>query len=340
MKIARSLVISTLAAAPLAALAQSSVSVWGKLDLSVDRTKNGPASAWTMEDNASRLGFRGVEDLGGGMKAHFGIENGFNADTGTSPTSATSPFYRNTYVGLQHISFGALSIGRLDTNNPAGSPIYSIITTHITPVIHDSGAPAIGTPVLNNRNRYNNSINYRAPTFAGLTFRARVSLNGANSAAVTEEAALKNFDASLNYAFGDGGIAVGLSKDKFSATAPANSFDSKWTVVGSYKFGPVKLQGTYGRDKYNVTSASRRKEVPYWLGGVTAEIGEGKLIANVGQRAVQADINGRLRVAQIGYGYDLSKRTTLYALFDQRDPNTNVANDKIRTFSAGIQHDF
>lgn len=337
MKVKHTLVITTLAAAPLAVLAQSTVTVYGRLDVSVDRTKTGPSSMWREVDNASRLGFRGVEDLGGGMKAHFGIESGYGADTGTP----TNPFYRNSYVGLQHTSAGFLSIGRTDSANPAGSPIYSLVTAHLAPAVHDAGAPAIGTKVLNARNRFNNAINYRTPTFAGFLLRARAALNGDNVTGVTVENQVKNYDLGLNYALGGFGFGLGTSKDKYDGiAAPANSFDSKWTVLAAYTFDPVKVYATYGQDKFTAVGATARKDVDYWLVGTRASFGSHEITVNVMQRDVQTDRRGKLKKWQASYAFDFSKRTQVYALYDAEDPNTNVANDKIRTFSVGIQHNF
>jgi predicted porin len=342
MKVRQTLVATTLAAAPLAVFAQSSVTVYGRLDLSIDRTKTGPSSMWTMEDDASRLGFRGIEDLGGGIKAHFGLESGFNADTGVSPTTSTAPFYRNSYVGLQSPSLGYLSIGRTDSANPAGSPIYSLVTANLVPAVHDAGAPAFGTRILNARNRFNNAINYRAPSFAGFTLRARAALNGNNATAATVENQIKNFDVGLNYALGGLGLAVGASKDKYDGIAtPANAFDKKWTVIAAYKFEPVKVYATYGKDSFkNVPTATRRTDVAYWLVGTNVELGAHEITANIMQRAVQADRNGQLKKWQASYNFNLSKRTQVYALYDNDDPNSNVANDKIKAFSVGIQHNF
>jgi predicted porin len=341
MKLKQTLVVTTLAAAPIAVFAQSSVTVYGRLDVSVDRTKAGASSLWEETDNASRLGFRGLEDLGGGMKAHFGIESGFNADTGVTPTSATAPLYRNSYVGLQSTSLGYLSIGRTDSANPAGSPIYSLVTANLAPAIHDAGAPAFGTKVLNARNRFNNAVNYRSPTFAGLTFRARGALNGENAAAATQENQIKNYDASLNYALGGLALSVGASKNTYDGIAtPANSFDKKWMLIAAYSFEPVKVYATYGKDRFNVTSATRRADVAYWLVGARGEAGPHEITANVMQRAVQSDINGKLKKWQASYSYSLTKRTQVYALYDNEDPNSNVADNDVKIFSFGIQHNF
>ena len=172
--IARIAAVAACAAAPLAASAQSAVTIYGRLDVSMDSQKTGPTSLVQVRDNASRLGFRGVEDMGGGLNAVFGLEMGFSANSGAT----TTPPFRNSYVGLTGTSWGAAAIGRLDSANPTGSPIYSLITRHTEFVIHDAGATAIGTAVLNSRNRESNAIGYQSPALGNFVFRGRFYMNG------------------------------------------------------------------------------------------------------------------------------------------------------------------
>lgn len=325
--------------APMAALAQSAVTVYGRLDVSLDNTKNGPTSLSQQRDNASRLGFRGTEDLGSGLKAAFGLEMGLSADAGT----LTTPPYRNSYVGLIG-PFGAIALGRLDSANPTRSPIYSLITQNIDFVIHDAGAPAIGTRVLNARNRTSNSIGYISPQFGGATVMARFYLNGFDAATSTagpvrSEWDVKQFDLGVNYKAGSLGLGVGFSKDKKTGGLQNNDFEQKAMVVAGYEFGAVSTYGVLGRDSYKAT-ATTREDVDFWLVGASAEIGQHKVTANYMERDVQSDLNGTLKKFQAGYAYRLSKRTLVYALYDRDDPNSNRANDVIRNYSVGIQHNF
>ena len=111
-----------LALASAAGHAQT-VNIYGRLALTVNQIETGSnTKVRELRDNASRLGFRGVEDLGGGLQALFGLEMGLNADTG----SLTDPAFRNSYVGLRG-GWGTVALGRLDSANPTGSPLYSQI---------------------------------------------------------------------------------------------------------------------------------------------------------------------------------------------------------------------
>lgn len=338
MKISR---ISSLALAlfPLWASAQSSVTAYGRIDLSMDSQKTGPTSLVQMRDNASRLGFRGVEDLGGGLKAVFGLEMGLAADTGVGST----PMFRNSYVGLTG-AFGAFAMGRLDSANPTKSPIYSTVLANVDVVIHDAGAPALSN-LFDSRNRSNNSIGYASPNLGGATIMARYRQNGDNvaeSAAgpIRFESDIKQYDLGVSYKLGGMGLGVGYAKDSRRAPLPANTFDDKKMLMASYNFNFMKIYGVYGMDSYENFTATSRDEVEFFYVGASFPIGAGKLIANYGEREVQTNKTASIEKISIGYEYNLSKRTKVYGLYDRQDPNNKVSNDVIRNVSLGIQHNF
>jgi predicted porin len=338
-----SFAVACAAGAPLAAMAQSTVTIYGRLDTSLESTKTGSLTQTQVRDNASRFGFRGTENLGGGLNAVFGLEMGFAADTG----GATTPAYRNSYVGLTG-GFGAVAVGRLDSANPTGSPIYSLITRHTEFVIHDAGATAIGTSVLNSRNRESNAIGYISPQFGDIVFRARYYMNGEGVAEVPAgpvrfESDIKQTDLSLSYGEGKGpfGLGVAYGQDKRNGGATLNTFKDKWVLVGSYDFGIVRAWAIAGRDNYQ-GGPNTRSQVAIRLVGASVKAGnsDSKLIANYMTREVQGDPNGTLKKFQFGYDYPLSKRTRIYAFYDRQDPNSRLPNNTIRSVGAGIQHNF
>ena len=328
-----------LALMPLAGWAQTTVTVYGRADVGIDSTKTGSDSIVQMRDNASRFGFRGVENLGDGMRAMFGIEAGVSLDTG----AATTPMYRNSYAALGG-SFGTVAVGRLDSANPTGSPLYSLVTRNTAFVVHDAGATATGTRVLNARNRTSNSIGYSSPDLGGATVMARYYFNGfdvpiTTTGPIKSESDIKQLDLGVNYKMGPLGLGVGYGQDSVAGGLANNNFDKKAMAVLAYDFGGVKTYGIYGRDLYKNTATTRR-DVNFWLLGVNYEAGTNSVTANYMQRAVQADVKGTLKKFQIGYAYKMSKRTQVYAIYDRDDPNSNVSNDVIRNVSFGIRHDF
>ena len=329
-----------LALTPVVGWAQSNVTVYGRADIGLDNSKTGAnSSASQLRDNASRLGFRGVEDLGSGLRATYGIEAGINFDSG----AVTTPMFRNSYVGLGG-SFGNIALGRLDSANPTGSPLYSLITRNVSFVVHDAGATAIGTRVLNARNRTSNSIGYSSPELGGAIFMARYYLNGldvltTNTGPIRFDSDIKQLDLGVNYKVGGLGLGAGYAKDAVAGGLPTNTFNKKTTVVASYDFDQLKAYGLYGRDGYR-NNATSRKDVNYWLVGASYDVGLNNITANYMERAVLTDKKGTLKKFQIGYAYRMSKRTQIYAIYDRDDPNSNAQNDVIRNVSFGIRHDF
>lgn len=335
--------VACAAGIPLAAAAQGSVTIYGRLDTSLESSKTGTHTQTVVRDNASRLGFRGTENLGGGLNAVFGLEMGLASDTGV----LTTPAYRNSYVGLTG-GFGAIATGRLDSVNPTGSPIYSLVTRHTEFVVHDAGATAIGTAVLNSRNRESNAIGYISPKFGDVVFRARYYMNGEGVAEVPagpvrSESDIKQTDLSLSYGEGKGplGLGVAYGQDKRSGGATLNTFKDKWMLVGSYDFGVVKAWAIVGRDNYQ-GGPTTRSTVNIRLVGASVKVGSSasKVVANYMTRDVQSDPNGTLKKFQVGYDHPLSRRTRVYAFFDRQDPNSRRPNDTIRSVGAGIQHNF
>lgn len=328
------------ALALLSAAADASVTLYGRIDTDIEYQKGPGGSATQMVDNASRWGMRGSEDLGGGLRAAFGLEQGFAADSGV----ATNPQFRNAFVGLQG-GFGAFALGRLDSATIVGSPIYSQVTQNVDFAIHDAGATAIGTKVLNARNRVSNALGYMTPAFGGFSMRARVNLAGPDpatpnaSSPVKAEDDFRQYDIGLSYAAGKFAAGLGYSRDAKTGGLAANDFRDKVQAVASYDFTVVNVYGLYGRDRYAGT-ATTRTDVPYWLVGFTVPYGAHSVTVNYMERAVQRDPQGRLKKVQAAYGYRLSKRTMPYVFFDREDPNSHKAGDTVTTAGIGIQHKF
>jgi predicted porin len=338
-KAAKYVLFSIMALGSIAASAQSGPTIYGRIVLSFDRTVHGSGDIQTqIRSNASRWGIRGTEDLGNGLKALYGYEFGVPADTGGAMTT------RHSYVGLSG-AFGTIALGRLDSGSATRSPIYSVVTQNIDFVINDVNATAIGSRVLNARNRLSNAIGYMTPNFNGLTFMARYSLNGEEetlsaSGPLKYEDDIKMIDLGLSYRSGKFGIGAGYSQDRRNDGLADNDFDKKAMLVAHYNFGPVKAYGTYGQDRYNGTS-TRRDKVDYWLLGASVSTSaNGKITANYMERDVQRDRDGVLKKFQIGYGHNLSKRTRLYVLYDRDDANSNASDDVVTNISAGIWHAF
>ena len=326
------LVTLTLISAPCAA---QSVTTYGQVRLTVNQIKTGnAATVRELRDNASRLGFRGTEDLGGGLEALFGLETGFGSDTG----DFGNPVFRNSYVALRG-GMGTVALGRLDSGNPTGSPLYSQFTsmTHFAP--NDAGATATSTSMFNARNRTSNSIGYSSPKLGNASLRVRTYYRGAGTATELENSA-RSTDVGLNYDSGPFKAALGWAQDTRQGGLRNNEFDDKWQAGVSYQATQgLDVYLFAGRDRFRNTATTRR-DVNYKLLGAAYRVGVHKVVFNVMQRDVQASLAGKRNRQQVSYQYFLSKRTELQFFIDNDGIDSSKSNVRVRAIGTGIRHDF
>lgn len=300
-----------------AALAQSSVTVYGRVDLSVAQQADAIANKEVRNGSGSRLGFRGAEDLGGGLKAVFQIEHRFNADEGTAGTR----FWEGkSIVGLEG-GFGRVSIGREE--NPAYTFSQAVADPWGTDTVASNGsivAGRIGTT------RYSNTLNYRFSA-NGFSFGAQVAEADGNTPAsgTADERAW-----SLGAAYAAGPLVLGLGYEN-----PADE-DDKWlTVNGSWNFGVVKLGAFFGTGSNGSDEKQRA-----WLVSATAPIGAGELRAAYGRLDNRDTDVERDKQLTLGYHYALSKRTTVYADVVRENRDGMADNLKKTGYDLGIKHNF
>ena len=300
-----------------AASAQSSVTVYGRVDLSLAQQADSIKDREVRNGSGSRLGFRGVEDLGGGLKAVFQIEHRLNADTGTQ-TNATRFWEGKSIVGLEG-GFGRVVLGREE------NPAYTFGQTPADPWGTDT--VAANTSIINGRvgsTRYSDSVNYRFSA-AGFSFGAQVAEAASNAVG---DAQKRPFSAGAAYSAGP--IFVGVGFENPSDT------DDRWASInGSYNLGFLKLGAFYGSGKNTAA-----QKVQSYLVSATAPLGGGELRASYGELK-NKDLSVKLdKQTGLGYHYFLSKRTTVYAdLVNERRDNM-AANLEKTGFDLGIKHNF
>ena len=298
--------LALLATAAASASAQSNVTLFGVVDVAVRHVKNGDNSLNSMASggyNTSRLGFRGVEDLGGGLKAGFWLETGFNADSGTQSDAARF-WNRRSTVSLSG-NFGEIRLGRDFAPTYTAYGDYDAFgTTGIASA--DKFATSFGAAVDTNT-RVDNEFSYFTPGNLG-GFKAQVSF------APSEKVAGKKYIGG-RAGYGAGPLDVTVSYGQTETVLNANG-DQKHkfaSVGGSYDFGVVKLMGYYSQAKL----ADQKLAVANL--GVHVPLGAGTIRASY----IHADASGRTAAGTntdkndssqiaVGYVHDLSKRTSLY----------------------------
>jgi predicted porin len=344
------LALAVLGAFAGVAQAQTSVTIYGSFDAGVRGSENAAGDRnYTMSSagtyNSNRLGFRGVEDLGGGMNAHFTLETGFNSGNGNLNLNATSiatgatggttmastvPFFnRSAFVGLGG-SWGSLDLGRQYSVNFKTIGAYDPFTYKYSGIIPVAG--------LGGLTRLNSDIQYTG-NFGPVTVRAEYALGevaGDTGAGAT---------AALGAAFKTGPFSVGGAY-----TTRANAADTAdqnvWTIGGAFATGPFRVAAGYANDDRDAgfaTGAASTEIENAWLGGtynitpaLGLQAGWYRTESNVGD--LESDL------AIIGVTYNVSKRTNFYADIDHRDTDVTAAGVRATArqtgFSVGINHLF
>jgi predicted porin len=300
------------------AFAQSNVTVYGRVDLSLAQQADAVDNKEVRNGSGSRLGFRGNEDLGDGLKAFFQIEHRFNADDGSQST--TRFWEGRSLVGLEG-AFGRVWLGR-DEN-----PAYTYSQNPADPWGLDTVAS--NGSIVNGRigtSRYSNTVNYRF-AMAGFTAAAQVAEAEGNTPA-TGTGTKKPY--SLGGSYVNGPIVIGVGYEN-----PAAEDDYWASINGSYDFGMVKVGAFFGTGHDG--SDDKRQS---WLISATAPVGQGQLRASFGQlKNKDTDVILDRQVA-VGYHYALSKRTTVYADVVHEGRDDIPDNYKKTGYDFGIKHNF
>ncbi len=304
------LALAALTAFAGAASAQSSVTLFGIIDLAATEVKNGSSGKIKSlaQDgiNSSRLGFRGVEDLGGGLRAGFWLEGALGADTGcggsgtlgTPATCSGQTWQRRSTVSLLG-AFGEVRLGRdyvptfwnLTIFDPFGTNGVGSALNNLSTL-----GSGVGTAV-----RANNTIAYFLPAMGGLYGQLTVAAGER-----TQTGFNKYVGGRIGYGAGPFNAAVAYGQTEKDGTM-IDDF-TNWNVGGSYNFGFLTVMGYYGEYDYGNL---KQKQA---LAGVTVPIGAGTIKASYIKTG--GDGNGiSSDQYAVGYQYDLSKRTALYAQY-------------------------
>lgn len=328
-----------LALAAVASQAQAEVKLTGSIRLTGNLVNDaGNARVYELKDNASRLTFSGSEDLGGGMKALFGLEMGMDVDSGVW-TSKDIP-YRNAYVGLSG-DWGVMAMGRLDSGNPTGSPLYSQLLSVYSQAPNDAGRTGVSgdKSYMNSRNRSSNSVGYRSPSINGFDVRARVYFRDPIEVGDTEQTN-RALDVGLNYVQGPLTATLGWGRDMRGGGLADNAFEQKVQVGLRYDFGPVAPYFLVGQDQYHKATTGNRGKLRFGVVGLQYKTGAHKVSANLLFRDAQAKADGTRQRGQLGYQYALSKRTELQAFIDHDRGASKLKGVAVNAKGLGLRHDF
>ena len=369
-----------------AAFAQSNVTVYGVVDMAMvnssgDRsgTNQGSANYSGIDSgvwSGSRIGFKGEEGLGNGLKAIFTLEYyiapDINTGIGSAPTTqgagGSGSNSRQTFVGLNSAKLGTAALGRqyapgyafsVRNDALAGSTVSALVT------MNGAGKNSI---VSGTNGRINNAITYASPNWSGFTANAIYGY-GESGVRATDGVSQGNngfWGAGLNYANGPlnldvvyqsrQGITTALlttSAGLSVASAATQDSVNEWALGGSYDFKVVKIYGTYADQNDNNGTSAQEASNRVWSLGVSAPVfTNGKVMLGYADLSWDRSGAGSSSSWALAYQHSLSKRTTLYTAYTYADNDNNALNaagpvgntkflgESNNTFVAGVTHSF
>jgi predicted porin len=375
------LALAALSAFATAAQAQSSVTVYGVIDAgygSKDYTNNNyvvgsnGSSAGVQQGSltSQRLGFRGTEDLGGGLKANFTMESGMAA--ATAPT-----FAREYKAGLASSTMGSLDIGLSKTvnqlmmerytaggaNNWVGETWNYTDATSFAVQAAAAGtalgvdatntAAADSRPVADVTTDRVTGFHYNSPNMSG--FQLGVTIGTANNkdedGAATNNAKTTNQEIAFVYT-GIKGLSLGASMGERKARAATATAETKGEITqfgASYAFGPATVFAQYVDAKVTGTNGAQSSRIDGTQFGVKYDVNSKvTLHAQMGQTESESTAGTKTHErdsVQLGAQYAFSKRTTAYVLYGTQESKsvsgatTGVTNE-IKGTVAGVRHSF
>ena len=301
-----------------AAMAQSSVTLYGVADAGIGKIEAGSGLAAPLNDasdktefisgsmmnnGTSRLGVRGVEDLGGGLKAGFQFETGLDLDNGGS-SSAFWSRQANIWLGG---NWGTVKLGRQFTPSYLTTSTFELTCTALYSVLaNTSNFAGIGR-------RANSAFAYITPNFGGFT--------GALAYVTKTDLATPKDAYDLGLMYANGPIGVGVSVNKFSTSK------TNYQAGAKYSFGNFALAGSYTQAS-NEAKAVRRG---FGIGG-SANFGAFALTVDLTRDTKNEWTGKKYTNGVVEAKYALSKRTFVYGAFLRLDDTNN--------YGIGVRHNF
>jgi predicted porin len=327
--------LAALGALAGAAQAQSSVTIYGFIDQSLTKpyaSEDKMVADGGFYGGGSRLGFRGVEDLGNGYKATFGMEHRLSADTGAQNGAVFWQGYST--VGLV-TPFGAVNLGRQYT------PAFVMIQNQIDPFGGETvaqgreigmrfGRVAAGGASSSTvyKTRVSDSVRYDL-SMAGFNLGVSIAESAPNNGNVSND---KPFSIAANYAAGPIWVGIGYEN-------PADEDDKGWNIGGRYNFGFATLALGFGKGTTTATATDPvNRDAKSWLIGATVPLGA----FDIKGVYAQSDIDGigKTKKAGLGAHYNFSKRTKIYVDVAKIGGSATIPLDNKTGYDLGLKHTF
>ena len=332
------------------AIAQSNVTVYGVADAGIAAESGGVAGSVTKivggVAGGSRIGFRGTEDLGGGLAAIFTLEMGIHLDSGASAQGGLA-FGRQAFVGLSRKTAGALTLGRQYT------PLFLTLSA-VDPFQAFSTAGSAANLMSNAGIRMNNTVKYATPTVSGFTGELAYGLGEVSG----NSDAGRQLGASLGYVRGPLSLRLGYAS--VNSVPVATPFTTGRTTLlgGAYDFGVVKVSLGIAANKGTVNVNTRVDPNPNAkshdaIVGLTVPVGAGIIRASSIIKQDRRPTERNARQLGVAYNHFISKRSDVYVAYARIHNdvlagaagfytvgNATEAGSGDRALNVGMRHSF
>lgn len=349
MNMNKSLIALAIAGAFVSSAAMAEVSFYGQANVSYDVINNDAnRNSQGMASNGSRFGFKGSEDLGGGLHAIYQVEShiaigagpaylgsgstpGLN---GTDNFAATGLAVRDTFVGLKSDSAGTVRLGRFDTPYKSATRGMDLF---INTIADNRSLMGIGHDV-----RVSNSVGFNSLNYSGFSVAASYfgdqggvapgSLTGLSSASpyVSPLNTNEGFSVAGTYNAGPFYATAAYQSMSNMLATPATTFNDystrAWKVGGGYAVDAFALNGVFERINSNNSAISTGNSTAWYLSGkynvTTADAL--KLAYTSVNHDVMSSVSTGAKQYSVGYDHKMSNRTTVYALYTRLNNDTNA----------------
>jgi predicted porin len=341
----KNLIALAVAGAFVAPVAMADVTIYGIANISYDQTKNGSAGASTgvtnnkISSNASRLGFKGSEDLGGGLSAVWQIESTIGLDS-----SASTLANRATWAGLSSKEMGTLSAGRHETAYKMATRGYDVFSDGIADNrnIMGGGGASSTVAAAQGANAYMafdarqpDTVRYDSPNINGFTVAATYTASSETNTSSALDTKGRGESLSANYASGPMTLAAAYEKHVFGyavenmgQVAAGKTDEKAWKVGGSYTMNQFGVNAVYEKttDSFGSTAGGLGHKA-YYLAGTMMATANDKLklsYTKVGDLKDGTATSTGAKQWAVGVDHAMSKRTTVYALYTKLSNDANA----------------
>jgi predicted porin len=302
--------------------ANANVTLYGKLDVFAEYNGGGgQGNRLALESgglNGSRLGFKGGADINDGLRAVFQLEAGFFANKGTLAQGGRF-FGRQAYAGLEG-KWGRLTAGR------QYSPLYNAVIS-FDPYEQGYGSPTTDGNVSTGSTRFDSSLVYATPKYAGLSANLMVAFGGATGKS-NDAAAL-----AVNYENGPFGLSAAYQSDDHVSSSTAVL--RQGFLGASYQWGKTKLMAgiTHVENDPDAGSTTTRRE--WMIGSRTDATATGQLLLAYAEGHTQdASPNDKGQVATIGWVETIGTQSKVYGILSGHKNSAGSALVPMGTSSA------